>query len=57
MGEVDFSTLSVFAAAAIRQIVSRMVEGFSVTEIARELETSRSFVNTCLAGLREELGS
>jgi hypothetical protein len=53
--EIDFDQLSTRGLAILRQIATPIVNGYSVTEIARATGTTRSWVLTRLDELREEI--
>ena len=53
--EIDFDQLSTRGLAILRQIAIPIANGYSLTEIRRELGTSRSWVLTRLDELRDEL--
>lgn len=53
--EIDFDQLSTRGLAILRQIAIPIANGYSVTEIRRELGTTRSWVLTRLDELRNEI--
>jgi DNA-binding NarL/FixJ family response regulator len=52
---ISLDLLSPRGQAIARQIGTRMVQGFSLTEIARELETSQRSISALVDELRGEL--